>query len=235
MTRSRLAAQLVHRRAGRLCSRLCGARTARVWQTAGAGETAVADTIAAGSPCPAGSATRLPRHASRCRRRGRRRIRRSGWAAASLPCTGRRRSQSWPSWAAACPLPAGVPGLAIIATADPYVGTDDMCRRSTELCSARVHVLEDLWALVDGAGPGARRRDAWALLDGRPGPLRRRTERESAPRLPWRTPRQAGRRDLAAGRRAVRRATGRCRAELRSQPPTSRCTGGGRTWREGRS
>lgn len=65
---------------------------------------------------------------------------------------------------------AASPGLAVLATADGLVGTDDQRRRSAARAGARVAVLDGLghwWMTQDGARAGADAlADFWAGLDG---------------------------------------------------------------------
>lgn len=62
---------------------------------------------------------------------------------------------------------AARPGLAIVATADPYVGTEEMRRRTAERAGARVEVLDGLghwWMLEDPARGAAALTRFWGAL-----------------------------------------------------------------------
>jgi pimeloyl-ACP methyl ester carboxylesterase len=121
---------------------------AQVWQTVGAGEAAVAETIAAGPD----------RLAARLDSLGMRFDVATEVAGGYDEAMGRcilalYRSAAQPVMAElgrGLPAAGRRPGLAVIASADPFVGTEDMCRRSAELCGARVEVLEGLghWWMV---------------------------------------------------------------------------------------
>jgi pimeloyl-ACP methyl ester carboxylesterase len=61
------------------------------------------------------------------------------------------------------------PGLSIVATEDPFVGTEDMRRRAAERAGARTEVLDGLghwWMVEDPARGAAALRRFWESLDG---------------------------------------------------------------------
>lgn len=60
------------------------------------------------------------------------------------------------------------PGLTVLATEDPYVGTEEMRRRAAARVGAQVEVLDDLghwWMLQDPAGAAAMLNRFWGSLD----------------------------------------------------------------------
>ncbi len=62
---------------------------------------------------------------------------------------------------------AARPGLSLLATDDPYVGSDELRRRAAERAGARTEVLEGLghwWMLQDPARGAAALADFWATL-----------------------------------------------------------------------
>jgi pimeloyl-ACP methyl ester carboxylesterase len=61
------------------------------------------------------------------------------------------------------------PGLSIVATDDPFVGTDEMRRRAADRAGARTEVLDGLghwWMVEDPARGAAVLRRFWESLDG---------------------------------------------------------------------
>ena len=77
------------------------------------------------------------------------------WPAASWASTATRRSRRWPASARTCPAAAARPGLAVLATDDRNVGTDEMRRRAAARAGARGRRARRTRPLVDGAGPEA--------------------------------------------------------------------------------
>ena len=103
---------------------------AQIWQTPGAGEEAAAAMVADPATRAAGL---VPLRGDPGRRR--RRWRRAGpttWSAACSRSTATPRSPPWRGSASTCPPRRARPGLAIQATDDHFVGTDDMRRRAAE-------------------------------------------------------------------------------------------------------
>ena len=64
---------------------------------------------------------------------------------------------------------AARPGLSLLATEDPFVGTDEMRRRAADRAGARTEVLDGLghwWMLQDPALSAAALTRFWESLDG---------------------------------------------------------------------
>ena len=138
---------------------------AQVWQTPGAGETAVAGMAAAPVEARAAQFQSLgmsPDVATR--------------VSAAVNATMARcilalyRSAAQPAlmkWGESLPAAAARPGLVIIATGDHYTGGEVLARRSAARAGARVAVLQDRghwWMCEDPAGGAAVLNDFWASL-----------------------------------------------------------------------
>lgn len=138
---------------------------AQVWQTPGAGEGAIAAIIAASAEQRAAqlvAAGVTPEVAGRL-------------AAAFDDDMGRcilalYRSAAAPAMAElgrALPAAAQRPGLAVLATADHYAGSEEIRRRAAQRAGARVEVLEGLghwWMLEDPARGAGMLTRFWASL-----------------------------------------------------------------------
>lgn len=60
------------------------------------------------------------------------------------------------------------PGLSLLATENPYIGSDEIRRRAAERSGARTEVLEGLghwWMVQDPARGAAALSDFWKTLD----------------------------------------------------------------------
>jgi pimeloyl-ACP methyl ester carboxylesterase len=140
---------------------------AQVWQTPGAGEEAVAERLAAG---PESGAARLESFGVRAD------------IAAELAAAfdadmgrcilGLYRSAAQPAMVElgrGLPAAGATPGLAIVASKDHFVGTEQMHRRAATRAGARVRVLDGLghWWMVQDPGQGAAALEGfWASLPG---------------------------------------------------------------------
>src|SRR5690606_15749982 len=63
---------------------------------------------------------------------------------------------------------AAKPGLSLLATEDPYIGSDETRRRAAERAGARTEVLDGLghwWMVEDPARSGAVLTDFWNSLE----------------------------------------------------------------------
>ena len=127
---------------------------AKVWQTPGAGEEAIA--AMAGAPLDA----RAERLASLGLGRAARPVAAVIDAEMGRCILSLYRSAAQPmlrAWGRDLPKAASRPGLVIVATEDPYTGGEALARRSAERASARVAVLHGRghWWMCEDPGQGA--------------------------------------------------------------------------------
>ena len=138
--------------------------SAQVWQTPGDGEQLV-DTMLGGTVRTALQQMAALRHSHRHRDLDRRSAGPGNGSGDPGCCTARRANPRWPRPAGRLENAAARPGLSLLATEDPYIGSDEIRRRAADRAGARTEVLDGLghwWMVQDPARGAAALTRFWA-------------------------------------------------------------------------